>query len=118
MSGRSDPSLPRKAAGGDLDQGTSLGHDAWLRLRKNRLAVAGGLLLAVIAVLFPLAAACSMGPWAQRACKAVAVERRSGMGTRGAAANPPAAQKSTAKVPNPATTVKPIHSPMRTEAEL
>ena len=56
MSGRSDPSLPRKAAGGDLDQGTSLGHDAWLRLRKNRLAVAGGLLLAVIAVL------CLAGP--------------------------------------------------------
>ena len=41
----------------DLEKGSSLGHDAWLRLRKNRLAVAGGLLLAVIALL------CLLGPW-------------------------------------------------------
>jgi len=40
----------------ELEQGTSLGHDAWLRLRKNRLAMAGGLLLVAIAVL------CLIGP--------------------------------------------------------
>lgn len=40
----------------DLEKGSSLGHDAWLRLRKNRLAVAGGILLAAIALL------CLLGP--------------------------------------------------------
>ena len=40
----------------ELEKGTSLGHDAWLRLRKNRLAVAGGLLLVAIALL------CLIGP--------------------------------------------------------
>ena len=40
----------------DLEKGSSLGHDAWLRLRKNRLAVAGGLLLILIALF------CLVGP--------------------------------------------------------
>ncbi|MEY3608446.1 MAG: hypothetical protein RLZZ447_1234 [Verrucomicrobiota bacterium] len=40
-----------------LEQGTSLGHDAWLRLRKNKLAVFGLACLAVVTVL------CLIGPW-------------------------------------------------------
>jgi oligopeptide transport system permease protein len=40
-----------------LEQGTSLGHDAWLRLRKNKLAVFGLACLAVVSVL------CLIGPW-------------------------------------------------------
>jgi len=40
-----------------LEQGTSLGHDAWLRLRKNQLAVFGLACLAVVSVL------CLIGPW-------------------------------------------------------
>ena len=40
-----------------LEQGTSLGHDAWLRLRKNKLAVFGLVCLAVVTVL------CLIGPW-------------------------------------------------------
>ena len=40
----------------DLEKGSSLGHDAWLRLRKNRLAVVGGLLLILIALF------CLVGP--------------------------------------------------------
>lgn len=40
-----------------LEPGTSLWRDAWHRLRKNRLAVAGAVVLAVIAV------ACIAGPW-------------------------------------------------------
>jgi oligopeptide transport system permease protein len=43
-------------AADELEKGTSLGHDAWRRLRKNRLAVAGGLLLVAIALL------CLIGP--------------------------------------------------------
>jgi len=39
------------------EHGTSLGHDAWLRLRRNKLAVFGALTLAVVAV------ACFVGPW-------------------------------------------------------
>jgi oligopeptide transport system permease protein len=40
-----------------LEAGSSLWHDAWHRLARNRLAVAGGLVLAVLAV------ACVVGPW-------------------------------------------------------
>ena len=40
-----------------LEKGNSLWHDAWLRLRKNRLAVFGMFALAVIAL------ACLVGPW-------------------------------------------------------
>jgi len=40
-----------------LEQGTSLGHDAWLRLRKNKLAVFGLVCLSVVTVL------CLIGPW-------------------------------------------------------
>lgn len=39
------------------EAGTSLGRDAWLRLRRNRLAVAGMVCLALIMV------ACIAGPW-------------------------------------------------------
>ena len=38
------------------EAGSSLWHDAWLRLRKNRLAVAG------LAFLTVVAAACLLGP--------------------------------------------------------
>lgn len=40
----------------DLEQGHSLWRDAWLRLRKNKLAVAGGAVLALLALL------CFVGP--------------------------------------------------------
>jgi oligopeptide transport system permease protein len=40
-----------------LESGSSLWHDAWLRLRKNKLAVFGMIALAVISV------ACVAGPW-------------------------------------------------------
>jgi oligopeptide transport system permease protein len=39
-----------------IDRGSSLGRDAWQRLRRNRLAVIGGVLLAL------LATACVLGP--------------------------------------------------------
>ncbi|HEY8994879.1 MAG TPA: ABC transporter permease [Lacunisphaera sp.] len=39
------------------ESGSSPWHDAWLRLRRNRLAVAGGIMLTI------LAAACIVGPW-------------------------------------------------------
>jgi len=40
-----------------LERGSSPWHDAWARLRKNRLAVAGGIVLLVLTVL------CVCGPW-------------------------------------------------------
>jgi oligopeptide transport system permease protein len=40
-----------------LEQGSSLWRDAWARLRKNKLAVAGGIVLFVLTVL------CVCGPW-------------------------------------------------------
>lgn len=43
--------------GTDIEQGVSLWLDAWRRLRRNRLAVAGGAVLAVVAVLV------MAGPW-------------------------------------------------------
>ena len=41
----------------DVEQGVSLWLDAWRRLRRNRLAVAGGVVLALVAVL------AVTGPW-------------------------------------------------------
>lgn len=41
----------------ELERGTSLWHDAWQRLRRNRLAVAGAAILALVAI------ACVAGPW-------------------------------------------------------
>ena len=41
----------------ELERGTSLWQDAWHRLRQNRLAVAGGAIVAIIAL------ACIVGPW-------------------------------------------------------
>jgi oligopeptide transport system permease protein len=46
-----EPSVPATA-----ERGSSLGRDAWQRLQRNRLAVAGGVLLLL------LAAACVLGP--------------------------------------------------------
>ena len=40
-----------------VEQGSSLGRDAWHRLKKNRLAVFGGITLLALAV------ACIVGPW-------------------------------------------------------
>jgi oligopeptide transport system permease protein len=50
---------PPAAAPADpgVEKGSSLWHDAWLRLRKNHLAVFGMAALAVVAV------ACVIGPW-------------------------------------------------------
>jgi oligopeptide transport system permease protein len=45
------------AAGAGLVAGTSLWADAWKRLRKNRMAVASGIVLLLLAV------ACLVGPW-------------------------------------------------------
>ncbi|MFZ9747735.1 MAG: ABC transporter permease [Opitutaceae bacterium] len=53
----SAPAIATPAAPEALEQGTSLGRDAWLRLRKNRLAVFGLACLAVVTVL------CLFGPW-------------------------------------------------------
>ena len=53
----SAPATPASPAPEALEQGTSLGRDAWLRLRKNRLAVFGLACLAVVTVL------CLFGPW-------------------------------------------------------
>jgi len=48
---------PVSAVAIDLEAGHSLWEDAWHRLAKNRLAVAGGIFLAVLAVL------CVVAPW-------------------------------------------------------
>lgn len=45
----------------ELEPGSSPGRDAWHRLQKNRLAVAGGIMLLVLTVL------CVAGPWFLRA---------------------------------------------------
>jgi oligopeptide transport system permease protein len=45
----------------ELERGSSPGRDAWHRLQKNRLAVAGGIMLIVLTVL------CVAGPWFLRA---------------------------------------------------
>lgn len=44
-----------------IEQGSSPGRDAWHRLQKNRLALAGGIMLIVLAVL------CVVGPWLLKA---------------------------------------------------
>jgi oligopeptide transport system permease protein len=44
-------------AGAAVERGNSLWHDAWLRLRKNKLAVFGMFALGIIAVV------CIAGPW-------------------------------------------------------
>jgi oligopeptide transport system permease protein len=55
--GTVSPPLPPAAASHEpLEQGTSLWRDAWHRLRKNKLAVAGGTLLIVLLLL------CVLGP--------------------------------------------------------
>ena len=46
-----------QAVSGDHERGSSLWHDAWLRLRKNKLALFGIYALSIIAV------ACVVGPW-------------------------------------------------------
>jgi len=48
---------PTPVANEPVDRGHSPGHDAWLRLRKNRLAVFGGCALVLVAL------ACIVGPW-------------------------------------------------------
>ncbi len=58
MPSLSPQSLPSAEVTPDqLEQGSSPWHDAWSRLRKNRLAVAGGVLLLVLTLL------CVCGPW-------------------------------------------------------
>jgi oligopeptide transport system permease protein len=51
------PADPRAPAPEELEQGSSLWHDAWLRLRKNKLAVFGMGSLVLVTV------ACLAGPW-------------------------------------------------------
>ena len=55
----SSPNQPSAAPVADepVERGSSLGHDAWLRLRQNKLAVFGGVTLLVVAL------ACCVGPW-------------------------------------------------------
>ncbi len=45
------------AADPHAEKGASLWHDAWLRLRKNKLAVLGAILVAIVTI------ACVVGPW-------------------------------------------------------
>src|SRR3954468_7779393 len=55
------PLDPRMAAAAEpIERGSSLWHDAWLRLRKNKLAVFGMISLALITI------ACVAGPWFSR----------------------------------------------------
>jgi oligopeptide transport system permease protein len=55
------PLDPRMSVGAEpIEKGSSLWHDAWLRLRKNKLAVFGMVTLGIIAV------ACVVGPFALR----------------------------------------------------
>src|SRR5204862_6827913 len=39
----------------EAEQGSSLGHDAWLRLRKNKMAMLGGLILVALMLVSFLA---------------------------------------------------------------
>lgn len=48
---------PPSPATAEPERGSSLGHDAWLRLRQNKLAVFGAVTLLVVAL------ACCFGPW-------------------------------------------------------
>jgi oligopeptide transport system permease protein len=54
MSSAASPSV-------ELERGSSPGRDAWHRLKRNRLAVAGGIMLLMLTVL------CVAGPWFLRA---------------------------------------------------
>ena len=56
MSSASAPTLAAVSAE-PIEQGSSLWHDAWLRLRKNKLAVFGMIALTLITI------ACVAGPW-------------------------------------------------------
>jgi len=56
MSTASSPTL-KAVVGEPIEKGNSLWHDAWLRLRKNKLAVFGMCALVVITI------ACVAGPW-------------------------------------------------------
>jgi oligopeptide transport system permease protein len=51
---------PMPVVPADLERGNSLWHDAWLRLRKNHLAVFGMVTVIVVAL------ACIIGPWLSR----------------------------------------------------
>jgi oligopeptide transport system permease protein len=53
----SAPAATSTAAPDSIEQGSSLGHDAWLRLRKNKLAVFSLGALSIITLL------CVVGPW-------------------------------------------------------
>ena len=53
----SAPAATSPAAHDVVEQGSSLGHDAWLRLRKNKLAVFSLCALSLITIL------CVAGPW-------------------------------------------------------
>ena len=62
MSGSGTPSAldataPTAGSDSALERGSSLWHDAWLRLRKNKLAVFGMIVLVVVSI------ACVIGPW-------------------------------------------------------
>jgi len=53
----SSSTLPAAVVPVIVESGSSLGRDAWHRLRKNRLALLGGILLIVLSLL------CVVGPW-------------------------------------------------------
>lgn len=57
MSSAPSPAALAAVSQEPIEKGSSLWHDAWLRLRKNRLAVFGMFALVVIAL------ACLLGPW-------------------------------------------------------
>src|SRR3954470_24991816 len=56
MSTAPSPALPAAVAE-PIEKGNSLWHDAWLRLRKNRLGVFGMIALVVVTI------GCVAGPW-------------------------------------------------------
>lgn len=49
--------VPAGPTDSGLERGSSLGHDAWLRLRKNKLAVFGMVMLGFVTLI------CVIGPW-------------------------------------------------------
>jgi len=53
----SAPPSPASAPAAPVERGSSPGHDAWLRLRRNRLAVFGGITLMLVTLV------CFLGPW-------------------------------------------------------
>ncbi len=60
---------PALLAAGDLERGHSPWADAWRRLRKNKLAVGGGIAVACIALL------CLVGPWFSQSYRELGEER-------------------------------------------